>query len=144
MPYSVRLHPAYRRVFRCGLWFDELAKGYGLKRISHLLTNRSQMEPCKHCCTLIYDVLQDPYPKTSFGGPFIRQKRIEAILPELTAEVYRMIKERVLSPKSNSIPVLMCVDVGLAPPMLCQYWFFEKLRSLRNLHVIHREHSRRL
>jgi hypothetical protein len=26
--------------------------------------------------------------------------------------------------------------------MLCQYWFYEKLQHLRNLRVIHREHSR--
>jgi hypothetical protein len=38
--------------------------------------------------------------------------------------------------------VLMCVDAGLAPPMLCQYWFYEKLQHLRNLHAIHREHSK--
>jgi hypothetical protein len=102
------------------------------------------MEPCKHCLTLVYDVLQHPYSPDAFGAPFIRQKRIEGILPELTVEVYRMIREHVLSPKSNSIPVLMCVDVGLAPPMLCQYWFYEKLHSLRNLRMIHREHSRRI
>jgi len=102
------------------------------------------MEPCKHCLTLVYDVLQHPYSPDAFGAPFIRQKRIEGILPELTAEVYRMIREHVLSPKANSIPVLMCVDAGLAKPMLCQYWFYEKLHSLRNLRMIHREHSRRI
>jgi hypothetical protein len=53
-----------------------------------------------------------------------------------------MIHERVLSPKSNSVPVLMCYEAGLAPHMLCQYWFYEKLQHLRNLRVIHREHSR--
>lgn len=101
------------------------------------------MEPCKHCLVLIYDVLQHPYSPDAFGAPFMRQRRIEGILPELTFEVYRMLHERVRSPKSNSIPVLMCVDAGLAPPMLCQYWFYEKLSSLRNFREIHHEHSRR-
>lgn len=100
------------------------------------------MEPCKHCLALIYDVLQHPYSAESFGAPFIRQRRIEHLLPELTVEVHRMIRERVRSPKSNSIPVLMCYEAGLAPHMLCQYWFYEKLQALRNLHAIHREHSK--
>ena len=99
------------------------------------------MEPCKHCLALIYDVLQHPYSAEAFGAPFIRQRRIEHLLPELTVEVHRMVRERVRSPKSNSIPVLMCYEAGLAPHMLCQYWFYEKLQSLRNLHAIHREHS---
>ena len=101
------------------------------------------MEPCKHCLALIYDVLQHPYSAEAFGAPFIRQRRIEHLLPELTIEVHRMIRERVRSPKSNSIPVLMCYEAGLAPHMLCQYWFYEKLLSLRNLPAIHREHFRR-
>lgn len=101
------------------------------------------MEPCKHCLGLIYDVLQHPYSTEAFGAPFIRQRRIEHLLPELTHEVYRMLHERVRSPKSNSIPVLMCFEAGLAPHMICQYWFYEKMSSLRNLRDIHREHSRR-
>jgi len=100
------------------------------------------MEPCKQCLALIYDVLQHPYSAEAFGAPFIRQRRIEHLLPELTIEVHRMIRERVRSPKSNSIPVLMCYEAGLAPHMLCQYWFYEKLQHLRNLAAVHREHSK--
>lgn len=100
------------------------------------------MEPCKHCLGLIYDVLQHPYSADAFGAPFIRQRRIQHLLPELTHEVYRMLHERVRSPKSNSIPVLMCFEAGLAPHMICQYWFYEKMSGLRNLRDIHREHSR--
>jgi hypothetical protein len=101
------------------------------------------MEPCKHCLALIYDVLQHPYSAQAFGAPFIRQRRIQHLLPELTHEVYRMLHERVRSPKSNTIPVIMCFEAGLAPHMICQYWFYEKMSSLRNLGDIHREHSRR-
>ncbi len=99
------------------------------------------MEPCKHCLALIYDVLQDPYSAEAFGAPFIRQRRIQHLLPELTTEVHRMLREQIRSPKSNSIPVLMCYEAGLAPHMICQYWFYEKLQRLRNLPAIHRGHS---
>lgn len=107
------------------------------------------MDPCPLCLALIYDVLQDPYPDT-FLAKVISQKSIKNKLTELTYETYRMIKKKIKKPKTNSIPVLLCVESGLAksrnyaidPLFVCQYWYWFKLEKLECLEKIHGEHTK--
>ena len=107
------------------------------------------MDPCSTCLALIYDVLQDPYPDIYFAE-VISQKSIKNKLTELTHETYRMIKNKIKKPKMNSIPVLLCIESGLAksrnyaidPAIVCQYWYWVKLEKLASLEKIHREHTK--
>jgi len=108
-----------------------------------------KMNPCPSCLALIYDVLQDPYPDIYFAE-VISQKSIKDKLPEITHETYRMIKNKIRKPKLNSVPVLLCVESGLAksrnydidPMLVCQYWYWVKLEQLSSLEKTHREHTK--
>lgn len=107
------------------------------------------MDPCPICLALIYDVLQDPYPDILFAE-VIFQKSINNKLSELTHETYRMIKNKIKKPKLNSIPVLLCVESGLAktrnyaidPAIVCQFWYWFKLDQLTSLENTHKEHTK--
>lgn len=109
------------------------------------------MDPCPICLALIYDVLQDPYPDIYFAE-VISQKSIKNKLPEITRETYRMIKNKIRKPKLNSVPVLLCVESGLAksrnydidPMLVCQYWYWFKLEELSSLEKKHKEHTTKI
>jgi hypothetical protein len=107
----------------------------------------AKMDACPICLALIYDVLQDAYPDNLFSE-VIFQKSIKNKLSELTHETYRMIRSHIKIPKLDSIPVLLCVESGLAksrnyaidPALVCQFWYLTKLEQIGNLNKIHREH----
>lgn len=109
-----------------------------------------KMDPCPFCLALIYDVLQQPYHPDTLFSEVIFQKSIKNKLTELTHETYRMIKNKIKKPKMNSIPVLLCIESGLAksrnyaidPAIVCQYWYWIKLQKLESLEKIHREHTK--
>jgi hypothetical protein len=61
-----------------------------------------------------------------------------------------MIKNKIKKPKLNSVPVLLCVESGLAksrnydinPMLVCQYWYWFKLEELSSLEKKHKEHTK--
>ena len=58
------------------------------------------------------------------------------------------LRSHIKIPKLDSIPVLLCVESGLAksrnyaidPALVCQFWYLTKLEQIGNLNKIHREH----